>query len=287
MKSTDSTGVLYMASTPIGNLEDVSDRFKTSIMSADAVICESPQHSMRLFSGLGVQPKRVRKLTDHQTPSQIAQLVDELMGSAITLYITDAGTPCISDPGHRLVAMAHERGVKVSVLPGPCAAVAALVMSGYDVMPFQFHGFLPVKPGPQRQLWLSIRHDPMVHVFYESPRRLLATLNCMADVYGFDQHIFIVKEMTKIHERYWRGCIRSVMGSLTDDLVRGEFVLVLPITEVKDSLEAVDPSTQSLMTALHVQSVPFRSALNVVLATTDMPKNTVYRWLSDIYGDKA
>jgi 16S rRNA (cytidine1402-2'-O)-methyltransferase len=216
---------LVVVATPIGNLGDLSPRAIAALTNADLVCCEDTRHTGRLFSLLDLSARRLVSLHAHNEASRIAELIELLStGSAVAL-VSDAGTPLVSDPGERLVAAAIAHGIEVTTVPGPSAAVAALVVSGLPTSRWAFEGFLARK-GPERAEQLQrIAQSPVTSVVYEAPGRVDDTLVDLAEFCGGDRFVAIARELTKLHEDVWRGTVRDARERTGP--ARGEHVLVV------------------------------------------------------------
>ncbi len=221
-----TTGVLYLVSTPIGNLEDITLRALRILKEVDLVACEDTRRSKRLLSHYGIS----KPLISYYSPKEaqrVPLLLDRLKKGERVALITDAGTPLLSDPGWRLVKEAIEEGVPLVPVPGPSALLAALVASGFPTHPFAFWGFPPRKKGELMSFLKGIKGMGFTHVFFESPKRLLGTLKVMEEVWG-DRRVVVAREMTKVYEEFIRGRLGEVRASLgSRKEVKGEAVLLV------------------------------------------------------------
>ena len=220
-----STGTLYLVGTPIGNLGDVSQRAKETLASVDLVAAEDTRRTGRLLAALGIDARTVSLFEGNET-ERTAMLVEALRGGRDVAIVSDAGMPGLSDPGFELVRACARAGIDVTVVPGPSAAIAALVVSGLPTDRFAFEGFLPRKPGDRHRRLAAVAEDPRTLVFFESPRRLRGMLRDALDVLG-DRAIAVAREMTKLHEQVLRGPISEVLASISEGDVRGECVVVV------------------------------------------------------------
>lgn len=221
-----SVGTLYIVSTPIGNLADLSERAAEVLGAVDIVACEDTRRTGRLLAGLGLKKKLV-SVHEHNEASRVGPLLAILgRGQSIAL-VSDAGTPLVSDPGYRLVRSSLAEGHRVSALPGPSAVLTALVVSGLPPYPFTFVGFPPAKSGKRRSFF--VRYAGLGHtlVFFESPHRLIPSLEQALEVMG-DRPAAVSRELTKLHEESLRGSLGDLLEELRSrDRLRGEFVVVL------------------------------------------------------------
>ena len=220
-------GLIYLAGCPIGNLKDVSQRFLEICNEADIIASEDTRVTGLLLSRLGIKPKRLVSCYSQIEKDEASKLVKEVYTHDLTLvYMSDAGMPGISDPGAILAKEAIDNGVSVSFLPGPCALIGALIMSGFDTSDFTFYGFLPAKPNAQKEMLETLKDKKETLIFYEAPHRIVETLTSMKEVLGEDRRVCLAREMTKIHEEYIRGTLKEVL-ELDKDTLRGEFAIVV------------------------------------------------------------
>ncbi|NDH22694.1 MAG: 16S rRNA (cytidine(1402)-2'-O)-methyltransferase [Actinobacteria bacterium] len=204
------TGVLTLVSTPIGNLGDLAPRAVEALEAADLVCCEDTRRTGSLLKQIGVRVDELRRLDDHTEFESIPVILDRLVAGERVVLVSDAGTPGISDPGERLVAAVAEAGIEVTTVPGPVAAIAALVSSGLPSGRFVFEGFLARK-GQERSAQLeAIAVESRTTVFYESPNRVAATLAALAEACGPDRRAVIARELTKLHEELRRGTLAEL-----------------------------------------------------------------------------
>src|SRR5712691_10184697 len=227
----DSTGLgaLYVVATPIGNLEDITLRALRILKEVGLVACEDTRRTRMLLSHFGIHVP-VTSYFEHNKATKGAAIVKKLAEGKSVALVTDAGTPGISDPGFLLVRAAREAGVPVVPVPGPSAVIAALSAAGVPADRFVFEGFLPVKPGRRLHRLEALRDLEMTVVCYESPHRILASLEAIAQVYG-DREIVAAREMTKQFEESVRGTARQLAERFAAGRVGGEFTLSIPYTK--------------------------------------------------------
>jgi 16S rRNA (cytidine1402-2'-O)-methyltransferase len=219
-------GRLLVVATPIGNLADLSPRAREAFERADLVACEDTRHTGRLLAALGIK-KRLISLHEHNERQRLPGLLAELEGGATVALASDAGTPLLSDPGFLLVREAAARGIRIEPIPGPSAALAALVASGLPPYPFTFAGFPPPRSGKRRTFYRRFAALGHTLVVFESPHRLLASLEDALAELG-DRPAAIGRELTKMHEEVLRGPLSSLLEDLRSrPALKGEFVLVL------------------------------------------------------------
>ncbi len=220
-------GTLYLVGTPIGNLEDMTFRAVRLLQAVDAIAAEDTRHTGRLLQHFQITTPQI-SYHEHNQKGRIPELVQRLQqGQAIAL-VTDAGMPGVSDPGYELVQACIEAGVAVVPIPGPTAAISALVASGLPCDRFVFEGFLANTSASKRRERLEqLKAEPRTLIFYEAPHRVRQTLQEMADVFGGDRLIVLARELTKLHEELWRGTLAAAIAHHTTREPTGEFTLVV------------------------------------------------------------
>lgn len=226
MNPSPCAGIVQLVATPIGNLGDITFRAVEAIREADIVACEDTRHSRRLLEHLGIHDKELVSLHDHNERHRAADLVDRVASGKRLVYLSDAGTPGISDPGYRLVNAALDSGVRVEALPGPCAVVTALAGSGLPSDAFYFGGFLPVKSGRRaREIGEALARRE-TSIYYESPHRLIKTLDAIR-VLAPDREVCVARELTKRFETYHRGASRELSAYFLAHPPKGEITLLI------------------------------------------------------------
>lgn len=215
---------LLIIPTPIGNMQDVSDRMREALASVDVLLCESFSKVKLLYQLLDIKlPRLVRYW--QKTESAIINSLDDLKG--VVGLVSDAGMPCISDPGYSLVSACYHAGWSVSVIPGPSAFVVAVVMSGIPCEEFQFLGFLPVKSAACQTRLVGLKESGISGVMYESPHRIMRLCHDILAVYGSEHQICVVKELSKKFETCYRGTVAEVIGQLEKVVIKGEFCIII------------------------------------------------------------
>lgn len=218
-------GMLYVVPTPVGNMEDITLRAIRVLKEADLILAEDTRTSSVLLHHYEIKNQLIshHKFNEHQTSQHI---VERILGGDTVALISDAGTPGISDPGFLLVRECVRAGIEVQTLPGPTAFVPALVSSGLPCDKFCFEGFLPQKKGRQKRLQ-ELKEEERTIVFYESPYRIVKTLQQFVEVFGEERHISVCREISKVHEQSVRGTLAEVLAHFTEHEPKGEFVIVL------------------------------------------------------------
>ncbi|MFJ7149619.1 16S rRNA (cytidine(1402)-2'-O)-methyltransferase [Streptomyces sp. NPDC100445] len=221
------TGTLVLAGTPIGDVADAPPRLAAELAGADVVAAEDTRRLRRLTQALGVTTKgRVVSYFEGNESARTPELVEELLGGARVLLVTDAGMPSVSDPGYRLVAAAVERDVRVTAVPGPSAVLTALALSGLPVDRFCFEGFLPRKAGERLSRLREVAAERRTLVYFEAPHRLDDTLAAMAEVFGAGRRAAVCRELTKTYEEVRRGPLEELARWAAEG-VRGEITVVV------------------------------------------------------------
>jgi 16S rRNA (cytidine1402-2'-O)-methyltransferase len=236
-----TTATLYIIATPIGNLEDITYRAVRILGEVDLVAAEDTRHSLKLLNHFGIS-KPLTSYFDHNQQIKGERILNALRQGKSVALISDAGTPCISDPGYQLVRDAVAEGIPVVPLPGACAAITALSASGMPTDTFTFAGFPPSRQGKRRTFLSGINSLPGTLVLYEAPHRLLDTLSDIREVLG-ERQVIVARELTKVFEECIRGSVSDVIAAVSQDVVRGEVVLLIAPGEVAaqetESLEKV------------------------------------------------
>lgn len=219
-------GVLYLVGTPIGNLSDISERAKKVLSEVDFIAAEDTRNSAKLLLCLGIKGEFV-SYHEHNKRASGERIIARLLAGESCALVTDAGMPAISDPGEDVVALAAEAGIRVSVVPGPCAAVSALAMSGLSTSRFVFEGFLPVKSKDRRDRLEALSREERTAILYEAPHKLIATLTDLCDLLGGERRISLCRELTKLNEEVLRLTLSKAVKYYGEREPRGEYVLIL------------------------------------------------------------
>ena len=216
---------LYIVPTPIGNLEDVTFRAINILTDVDLILCEDTRRSKKLliYYNIDTPLRSHHKFNEHK---EVGKVVDKILSGEKIALISDAGTPGISDPGFLAVRTCLENNIEVECLPGATALVPALVNSGIPFERFVFEGFLPVKKGRKTRLE-KLTNEDRTMIFYESPHKLLKTLNDFSNSFGADRKISVSREITKIYEETIRGSVEHIINLFTDKIPKGEFVIIV------------------------------------------------------------
>jgi 16S rRNA (cytidine1402-2'-O)-methyltransferase len=220
------TGKLVLCATPIGNLDDMSRRALRVLEEADVIACEDTRRARKLLGHFGIRARALVVLNDATERRRAGDLVRRVEGGATVVLTSDAGMPGLSDPGYRLVRAAVDAGLAIEVVPGPNAALSALVLSGLPPARFVFEGFLPRRAGERRRRIAELREERRTLVLYESPHRVAETLADLLDGLG-DRPATLARELTKLHEEVRRGTLAELLAGVREEPPRGEIVLVI------------------------------------------------------------
>ncbi len=275
MQIQPKPGTLYVVGTPIGNLEDMSFRAVRILQTADWIAAEDTRHTGKLLHHFQITTPQI-SYHEHNQQQRIPQVLDRLLqGSAVAL-VTDAGMPGISDPGYELVKACADAGVPVVPVPGPSAAIAALSASGLPTDRFVFEGFLPAK-GQDRHLRLqALQTETRTVILYEAPHRLRQTLQDLGSILGAHRQIVLARELTKLHEEFWRGTIANALAHYTTREPQGEFTLLVagaPVSAPVLSEEAIKAELQNLLK----QGMSRSSAARQLSEHTALPRRQIYQ----------
>ncbi|MBN2397273.1 MAG: 16S rRNA (cytidine(1402)-2'-O)-methyltransferase [Deltaproteobacteria bacterium] len=272
-------GTLYIVATPIGNLEDITLRAIRILKEVGLIAAEDTRRTRILLDAHGISTP-LTSLHDRNELKKSASLVAKLRGGTDIAYVSDAGTPGISDPGYILVRQAIDESIRIVPVPGPVAAVAALNASGLPMDSFVFFAFLPSRSGKRRHLLESIRGETRTLVFYESPNRLVAALRDIREILG-DRQIAVARELTKIYEETLRGTVGEVIESLRGQRVRGEITLVVSGTSGDRQGRSPEEIRARFLEARTDPASSTRDIIDALSKEMAMPRKEVYRHVID------
>ena len=274
--SVSSPGVLVLAGTPIGDVADAPPALGRELATADVVAAEDTRRLRRLASSLGAYiGGRVVSYFEANETARTAELVDALKGGARVLLVSDAGMPSISDPGYRLVDAAIAAGIRVTVVPGPSAVLAAIAISGLPVDRFCFEGFLPRRPGERARRLTELAAERRTLVLFESRRRLAATLAAMRDAFGEHRQAAVCRELTKTHEEVRRGPLAELASWAADGEVLGEITLVVAGAPGAASARTAEEAA-AVVAQREAAGVDRKEAIAAVARETGLSKRDVY-----------
>ncbi len=277
------TGTLYVCATPIGNLEDITLRVLRTLKEVDVIAAEDTRNSRKLLNHFGITTK-MTSYHEHNRYDKGRELIGRLCGGESVALITDAGMPGISDPGETLVQMAYEAGVPVTVLPGACACVTALVLSGQPTGRFCFEAFLPVEKKEREAVFRELLEETRTIVIYEAPHRLKETLAELAERLGGERELSVLRELTKKHETVFRTTLREAAAYYEAQPAKGECVLVIRGCDPKKLREREISKWETLTLAEHVQyyeaqGMDKKEAMRAVAKDRNLSRRDVYQQL--------
>lgn len=278
------SGILYLCSTPIGNLEDISFRAIRTLKEVDLIAAEDTRHSIKLLNYYGIKTP----MTSYHEFNKIEKakyLIQKLLDGQNIALITDAGTPGISDPGEELVRQAHQAGITVTAVPGACAAISALILSGLSTRRFCFEAFLPEDKKERARILDELKNESRTIVLYEAPHRLKKTLKELLQTLG-DRRITIIKELTKRHETIWQTKLSEAIDCYEENEPKGEYVLVLDGISPKELQENEQNEWHELSLKEHMsfyqeQGLDKKEAMKAVAKDRGLSKREIYRLLID------
>jgi len=269
-------GRLFVIATPIGNLDDMTERAVKVLENVDVIAAEDTRHSKTLLQHFGIKTPMI-PLHEHNEKRQVPRLIRQMEEGQSIGLISDAGTPLISDPGYRLVQAAHESGILPIPVPGPSAVAAMLSVAGLPVDHFIFEGFLPARSAARRARLQTLVTETRSLVFYESSHRIMGSLNDMCEMFGQDRQCSVGRELTKKYESLYRGSLQSVLDVLTADeqQQRGEFVVVIQGAEVQDDEAIIE--AQHVMDVL-CEELPMSQAAALAAKISGVRKKLLYEY---------
>ena len=267
-------GRLVLVGTPIGNLGDLTPRAVEALAAADLVCCEDTRRTGRLLQHAGIRANALRVVNDHTEDGAVDDVVARVGRGEVVAVVSDAGMPGISDPGERLVAAVAAAGHVIEVVPGPSAAVTALVASGLPAGRFVFEGFLPRKGSGRTERLAAVAAERRTVVLYEAPHRVARTLADLAHACGGERRVVLARELTKLHEELWRGSLADAVAHVAAVEPRGEYVLVLDGAPAP--AEVTDADITDALDEARRAGASTRDAVGEVAAELGVPKRRVY-----------
>ena len=268
-------GMLYLVPTPIGNLGDISIRCKETLEQADFIAAEDTRVTMKLLNHLGIK-KGLVSYYEHNKAQNGNVILDRILAGETCALVSDAGSPAISDPGEDLVRQCAENGITVCAIPGPCAVITALSISGQSTGRFCFEGFLSTAKKSRREHLNSLLEETRTMIFYEAPHKLLSTLEDMAEVFGEDRPISLCRELTKLHEEVFRTTLGQAVAHYSQQPPRGEFVLVIAGAPEKEKVVATAEDAAQYVARLMESGISRKDAIKQTAKDLNLPKNVVY-----------
>ena len=268
-------GMLYLVPTPIGNLGDISIRCKKTLEEADFIAAEDTRVTLKLLNHLGIR-KSLVSYFEHNKSQKGEMIVERILAGETCALVSDAGSPAISDPGEELVKQCAEAGITVCAIPGPCAVITALSISGQATGRFCFEGFLSTAKKSRKEHLESLKTEQRTMIFYEAPHKLLNTLESMAEVFGNDRPISLCRELTKLHEEVVRTTLGGAITLYTEQSPKGEFVLVVAGAEPEEKKAFTAGDAAQRVAQLMEDGMSRKDAVKQTAKELDLPKNVVY-----------
>ena len=268
-------GMLYLVPTPIGNLGDISQRCRETLELADFIAAEDTRVTLKLLNHLGIK-KSLVSYYEHNKTQKGSMIVDRILAGETCVLVSDAGSPAISDPGEELVKQCAEAGIVVCAIPGPCALITALSISGQATGRFCFEGFLSTAKKSRKEHLESLVKETRTMIFYEAPHKLMATLESMADVFGGDRGISLCRELTKLHEEVIRTTLEGAITLYSQQPPKGEYVLVVAGAQPEEKAVATTSDAAARVAQLVAEGMSRKDAIKQTAKELDLPKNVVY-----------
>lgn len=268
-------GMLYLVPTPIGNLGDISQRCRETLETVDFIAAEDTRVSLKLLNHLGIK-KPLVSYYEHNRAESGPRITARLLAGESCALVSDAGSPAISDPGEDLVALCAEAGITVTAIPGPCAAITALSISGLPTGRFTFEGFLSTNKKSRREHLEALSGEQRTMIFYEAPHKLRNTLEDLQKAFGHDRRISLCRELTKLHEEVIRTTLSGAVEYYKEQDPRGEYVLILEGAAPAEAAEITMEDALALVEAKIVAGMSRKDAVKEAAKETGIPKNALY-----------
>lgn len=269
------SGTLYLVATPIGNLGDFSPRAQETLAQADFIAAEDTRVSLKLLNHFGIR-KPLVSYHEHNQASAGQAILQRLLSGESCALVTDAGTPAVSDPGEGLVRLCALAGVPVIAIPGCCAAVNALAVSGLPTGRFCFEGFLPMNKKERRERLAALQTEERTMLFHEAPHKLRSTLSDLRDAFGPDRRLSLCRELTKLHEETLRLTLGEAVAYYGTAEPKGEFVLVLEGAPQRERSEVSLEAAAAMVLRRREEGEKLKDAVKEVAQHTDLPRNELY-----------
>lgn len=273
------SGSLYIVATPIGNLGDISERAIEVLKQSDLIAAEDTRHSKTLLERFGIKTK-VKAYHEHNEEKFTSQLIQQIVDGESIALISDAGTPLINDPGYKLVAAAHDNGIKVIPIPGPSAVITALSASGLPTSKFIFEGYLPAKSEARKKVLQQLISESRTLIFYEAPHRIRDSVQDMRDIFGTERRATIARELTKQYEQIVRDSLSEVYEKIISEeiKIKGEFVIII---EGAQEISVSDAEVLRINQILS-EKLPPKDAAGLTSKITGKKKNEVYQMALEV-----
>lgn len=271
---------LYLVGTPIGNLDDMTFRAIEVLKKVDTIAAEDTRHTGKLLHYFQISTPQI-SYHDHNRLSRIPDLLARLKGGQSIALVTDAGMPCVSDPGYELVKACAEAGISVVPIPGVTAVITGLAASGLRSDRFTFEGFLPAKEKERLSVLESLRSEMRTLIFYEAPHRMRESLRSMNEVFGANRSVALARELTKLHEEFWRGTLAEAIAYYAEKDPQGEYTVIVAGCEVQ-AVELSEERLKAEMTLLLGEGLSRSSISKQLAVQTGLPKRQIYQWALEL-----
>ena len=268
-------GMLYLVPTPIGNLGDISIRCRQTLEEADFIAAEDTRVTLKLLNHLGIK-KSLVSYYEHNKAFKGDKIVERILAGETCALVSDAGSPAISDPGEDLVKQCAAAGIPVCAIPGPCAAITALSISGQSTGRFCFEGFLSTSKKSRKEHLESLQTEQRTMIFYEAPHKLLSTLEDLRDAFGENRGISLCRELTKLHEEVVRTTLGEAVAKYTENPPKGEFVLIVAGAEPVEKEVPTETDAAARVAQLIEEGLSRKDAVKQTAKELGLPKNVVY-----------
>ena len=268
-------GMLYLVPTPIGNLGDISARCRQTLEDADFIAAEDTRVTLKLLNHLGIK-KSLVSYYEHNKAFRGDKIVERILSGETCALVSDAGSPAISDPGEDLVKQCAAAGIPVCAIPGPCAAITALSISGQSTGRFCFEGFLSTAKKSRREHLDSLRTEQRTMIFYEAPHKLVPTLEDLRQAFGDDRGISLCRELTKLHEEVVRTTLGEAVARYTANPPKGEFVLIVAGAQPEEKEAPTETDAAARVAQLMQEGLSRKDAVKQAAKELGLPKNVVY-----------
>ena len=268
-------GMLYLVPTPIGNLGDISARCRQTLEEADFIAAEDTRVTLKLLNHLGIK-KSLVSYYEHNKAFRGDKIVERILSGETCALVSDAGSPAISDPGEDLVKQCAAAGIPVCAIPGPCAAITALSISGQSTGRFCFEGFLSTAKKSRREHLDSLRTEQRTMIFYEAPHKLVPTLEDLRQAFGDDRGISLCRELTKLHEEVVRTTLGEAVARYTENPPKGEFVLIVAGAQPEEKEAPTETDAAARVAQLMQEGLSRKDAVKQAAKELGLPKNVVY-----------
>ena len=283
-KNKVNGGTLYVVATPIGNLSDISERALKVLSEVDIVAAEDTRNTLRMLTHFGISATLV-SYHEHNKKEKGEEIVSRLLSGESCALVTDAGTPAISDPGEDLVALCAERGVPVTSIPGACAMITALTLSGLPTRRFVFEGFLPVQKKERRERLSVLEREERTFILHEAPHKLRTTLDDLVKTFGEDRRIALCRELTKLNEEVMRTTLAQTVAYYTQHEPRGEYVLVIEGgTSLEFSHDEMSVSPEEKVAYYIESGMSKKDAIKTAAKECGISRNELYDKMLKIWG---